>query len=100
LSENDFSSEFHGRVFRQIIELQEKDQYDFSLLGGFFSPEEMGRLQGLEQKRRMLTENGRTVFEQCVETVKTEKSLSADSGESGGIDEIRRLLDHKRGANK
>ena len=100
LSETDFSSEFHGRVFQKIVELQENNQYDFSLLGGFFTPEEMGRLQGLEQKRRMLTENGRAVFEQCVETVKTEKSLSVGSGESGGIDEIRRLLDHKRGANK
>ena len=99
LSRDDFTSEFYGRAFEKVIELERADQYDFSLLGQFFSPDEMGRLQGLEQKRRVLTENGKAVFEQCVETVKTEKQLSVGKDDSG-IDAIRRLLDHKRGGNK
>ena len=99
LSKDDFFSEFHGRVFDKIISLQKENQYDFSLLGEFFTPDEMGRLQGLEQKRRMLTENGRAVFDQCVEALKKEKQLSSSGSEGGGIDEIRRLLEHKR-ANK
>ncbi len=96
LAGEDFFSEFHRRAFERIIELQRADQYDFSLLGEFFTPEEMGRLQGLEQKRRMLTENGRTVFEECVKAVKKESALSRGSGEEGGIDEIQRLLAQKR----
>ena len=96
---DDFVSDFHKRVFEKIIELQSEDQYDFALLGEFFNPEEMGRLQGLEQKRRMLTENGVEMFLQCVETVKKEKQLSDPSG-GDGIDEIRRLLESKRGGNK
>jgi hypothetical protein len=98
LSGEDFLSDFHRRVFDKMTELQRADTYDFSLLGQFFSPDEMGRLQGLEQKRRALTENGRTVFLQCVDALKKEKMLSAS--DSGGIDEIRRLLESKRGDKK
>ncbi len=99
LSADDFISDFHRRAFEKIIDLQKNEQYDFSLLGEFFSCDEMGRLQGLEQKRRMLTENGQNVFSQCVEMVKREKMLSASS-DGGGIHDIERLLAQKREANK
>ena len=99
LSAEDFISDFHRRAFEKIIDLQKNEQYDFSLLGEFFSCDEMGRLQGLEQKRRMLTENGQNVFLQCVEMVKSEKMLSASS-DGGAIDDIERLLAKKREANK
>ena len=98
LSAEDFVSEFHARVFDKIISLQRENQFDFSLLGEFFNPDEMGRLQGLEQKRRMLTENGTEVFLQCVNTVKAEKEAS--SSQTGGVDEIERLLAKKRSLNK
>lgn len=98
LSAEDFVSEFHARVFDKIISLQRENQFDFSLLGEFFTPDEMGRLQGLEQKRRVLTENGNSVFLQCVETVKEEKRSSTASAD--GIDEIKRMLEQKRGQNK
>lgn len=98
LSRDDFISDFHGRAFEKIIELERADQYDFSMLGEFFNPDEMGRLQGLEQKRRMLTENGREMFSSCVETVKKEKKISALSGD--GVDSINALLEQKRGAKK
>ena len=95
LSRDSFVSEFHGRVFEKIMELERADQYDYSLLGEFFNADEMGRLQGLEQKRRMLIENGRDVFTSCVEALKNEKMISP--GEStDGIDEIKKLLERKR----
>ena len=62
LSKEDFFSEFHARVFDRIMELCMSGEYDYSLLGQFFTPDEMGRLQGLERKRRALTENGKQVF--------------------------------------
>lgn len=95
LAAEDFFSEFHKKVFEKIVELQMENQFDFSMLGQFFSPDEVGRLQGLEQKRRQLTENGTNVFLQCVEALKREKSLSS-SDEANGIDEIRRLLESKK----
>ena len=97
LSGKDFTSEFYGRVFDSIMTLHRDDQYDFSLLGQFFSPDEMGRLQGLEQKRRALTENGTDVFESCVKTLKDEKEQSEGAG---GIDDIQKLLEKKRSGTK
>lgn len=99
LSGEDFFSEFHKRVFDRIIEMQREDRYDFSLLGEYFTPDEMGRLQGLERKRRALTENGKQVFLGCVETLKKEKGLTV-TDETDSIDAIRRLLDSKRGPSK
>ena len=99
LTENDFFSDFHRRVFERVIEMQKVDRYDFSLLGEFFSPDEIGRLQGLMQKRRALTETGKAVFLGCVEALNKEKGLAASS-ETDSIDAIRRLLESKRGANK
>ena len=99
LAADDFFSEFHRRVFEKTVELQAADQYDFSLLGQFFTPDEIGRLQGLAQKRRVLTENGKSVFAGCCETLKKEKELAPSEG-SGGVDEIRRLLQSKREKNK
>ncbi len=95
LSGADFFSEFHAKVFERIVELENKGEYDFSLLGEFFTPEEMGRLSGLEQKRRALSENGKDVFLGCIETIKSEKRISADAADS--IDSIRLLLEKKRG---
>ncbi len=96
ISKNDFFSEFHARVFEHICELEGNGEYDFSLLGQYFSPEEIGRLEGLMQKRRELSENGRDVFLQCVDTLKSEKGLSGEDT----IDDIRLLLERKRGAQK
>ncbi len=99
LTSEDFFSDFHRRVFERVVEMQKEDRYDFALLGECFTPDEMGRLQGLEQKRRALTENGKSVFLGCVEALKKEKGMSAgDDGDS--IDAIRRLLESKRGSNK
>ncbi len=97
----DFVSDFHRTAFEKIIELQREDQYDYSLLGQFFNPDEMGRLMGLEQNRRMLTENGKTVFEECVKALKKESSLTENNdGENSKINEIQRLLAQKRNGNQ
>ncbi len=94
LTKNDFFSEFHARAFEEISRLEKMGEYDFSLLAEFFTADELGRLQGLMQKRRELTENGTDVFRQCVEALKNEKKLSGEST----IDDIRLLLERKRGA--
>ena len=98
LDVNDFFSEFHKKVFEKIIMLESGEGFDFSLLGEFFSVDEMGRLQGLSGKRRELTENGIDVFIKCVETLKSEKSTAVEGQSS--IDAIQSLLDKKREAQK
>lgn len=95
LAADDFFSEFHRRAFEKIMEMHSSEGgFSFSLLGEFFSPDEMGRLQGLQQKRRMLTQNGEDVFVGCINTLKTEKMSSKDADD--GISEIKRLLDSNR----
>jgi hypothetical protein len=96
LERDDFFSDFHGRVFERICELEANEEYDFSLLGQFFSPDEMGRLEGLIQKRRELSENGLEVLIQCVNALRSEKKLSGQDT----VDDIRLLIERKRGLNK
>ena len=96
LSASDFFSDFHARVFERAIELESGGGYDFSLMQEFFSVDEIGRLEGLMQKRRELTENGFDVFAGCVETLKNEKSESGEGQSS--IDAIQSLLEKKRKA--
>ena len=94
LDSSDFFSEFHARVFEKVIELESGDGYDFSMLAEFFTVDEIGRLEGLIRKRLALTENGREVFVQCIETLKSEKKVSGE-GQST-IDAIQSLLEKKR----
>ncbi len=96
IEKSDFFSEFHAKAFEEICALTKRDEYDFSLLSESFSVEELGRLQGLMHKRLSLTENGPDVFRQCIEALKNEKKLSGEDT----IDDIRLLLERKRGANK
>lgn len=94
LAPSDFLSEFHRRVFEKIMEIHKTEGgFLFSLLGEFFSPDEMGRIQGIERKRRTLTQNGEDVLIECIRTLKNEKN-AADS--NGALDEIQKLLEGKR----
>ncbi len=94
LCEDDFLSEFHGRIFEKIMEIHSSEGgFSPSLLGEFFSPDEMGRIQGLEQKRRALTQNGAEIFLECINSLKAEKSAS---GGQDSLDDIQKLLESKR----
>ena len=71
LCESDFTTEFGRRVFGEIIALQRSEGgFLFELLGQSFSPDEMGRLTRMEQKRRSLTENGISVLRASIDTLK------------------------------
>ena len=96
LCASDFFSDFHRRVFEQICALESEGGYDFSLLGQYFSLEEIGRLEGLMQKRRALTENGMSVLCECARTLRNEKQLSGQET----LDAIQLLIASKRGAKK
>ena len=71
LGEEDFVTEFSRRVFSAIMEQQRSDGgFLFEMLGQTFSPEEMGRLTRMEQKRRALTENGIAVLRASIDTLR------------------------------
>ena len=69
--------------------------FDFSLLGEFFDPDEMGRLAKLEQARRTLSENGTAVLRGAIETLASAKQKQALKGASS-MDGLQMLLAGKR----
>lgn len=70
----DFFTEFGKRVFSGICELEMSDDgYSRSGLCQYFSADEQGRLQRLEQSRADLTDNNMPIFKQAIEVLKSEK---------------------------
>lgn len=79
LSPDDFSTEFSRRVFTALCELENSEGgFSKALLGQYFTPDEIGRIESMEQKRRTLAANGEDVFTEGVKNVKAEKNKSDD----------------------
>ena len=96
LSSENFVTSFHRRAFEAIMVLEQSDGgFEFSLLGEYFTPEEMGRLAKLEQKRRVLTENGTPVLRGAVETLIAAKEKK-EVKEASTMDGLQMLLAGKR----
>ena len=96
LSTEDFVTDFHRRVFESVMALEESDGgFDFSLLGEYFTAEEMGRLSRLEQARRALSENGTSVLRAAIETLRREKERRA-AKDAPPVDSIHMILAGKR----
>ena len=67
LTADDFITTFHRRVFEAVMEMQNSPGgFQFAMLGEYFSPDEMGRIQKMEMTRRNLTHNGPEVFRSTV----------------------------------
>ena len=96
LTADDFVTSFHRRAFEAIMALETGEGgFDFSLLGEHFAPEEMGRLAKLEQKRRMLIENGTAVLRGAVDTLHAAKEKK-EVKEASPIEGLQMLLEGKR----
>ncbi len=91
-----FVTSFHRRVFDCIMALEESDGgFDFSLLGEYFTMEEMGRLARLEQARRRLSENGTSVLRAAAATLEREHEHRA-AKDAPPLDSIQMILAGKR----
>jgi replicative DNA helicase len=89
ISKEDFYTEFGGRVFEAIVELEKSDGgYMYSLLGEHFTPDEMGRMQGMEYKRRQLVSNGKDVF--CASIAALKEANNQAETKSDWISDISR----------
>ena len=100
LTGEDFITSFGRRAFQQIMALETDDGgYDFSLLGQFFNPDEMGRLAKLEQNRRALSENSSAVLRAAVNTLREEKQRQGGQ-DATPLEDIGRLLAEKRNQKK
>lgn len=80
LCADDFFTDFGRRAFDAIMELERSEKgFDFSLLGGYFGSDEMGRLERDKINRRDVAENGEKVFAEAAETLKNEKQKARES---------------------
>lgn len=96
LTAETFVTAFNRRAFEAIMALEESEGgYDFSLLGEYFTPDEMGRLAKLEQARRKLTENSTAVLRGAVDTLIAAKEKKAVK-EAPAMDALQMLLQGKR----
>lgn len=96
LTAESFVTDFHRRAFSCIMALEAEDGgFEFSLLGEYFSVDEMGRLSRLEQQRRLLSDNGTAVLRSAVESLAREREHRA-AREAPPADSIRLILEEKR----
>lgn len=88
LEADDFQTALGRRAFEAIMKLHgEEGGYSFSLLGGDFTPDEMGRLQKYEVDRRQMSENGTEVFSQAAAVLREERRKT-EGGQSTSLADV------------
>lgn len=96
LSPDDFFTSFGRRAYEAIVALQVSEQgYSAPALEQTFTPDEIGRLQRMEQRRRALAENGQDVFRTAVETLKSSGARRADNENEDVLSGIANILARK-----
>ena len=96
LEADDFFTAFGRRAYEAIVELQKTEQgYSPPMLEQAFSPDEVGRLQRMQQRRQSLAENGPAVFRAAICTLKECKRRRADSENADVISGIEGILARK-----
>ena len=93
---DDFFTAFGRRVFEEIIRIHTSpDGYSAPVLEQSFTPDEVGRLQRMEQRRRSLAENGPSVFRTAIETLKDAAARRADRDNEDIVSGIASILARK-----
>ena len=96
LAPDDFFTAFGRRAFEALVELQRSAQgYSMPVLEQTFSPDEVGRLQRMEMRRRTLAENGQEVFRAAVDTLKQARERRADRENEDVVSGIESILARK-----
>ena len=96
LSADDFFTAFGRRAYEAMVALQASEQgYSAAALEQTFTPDEVGRLQRMEMRRRSLAENGQDVFRSAVETLKSSGESRADNQNEDVISGIANILARK-----
>ncbi len=96
LTENDFLTAFSRRVFCAVRDRIGDGDWEISALNEDFTPEEIGRVYGMRNRRMQLTDNGEKVFSDCVSALKeaVAKERAADSDDPMAA--LEQILKNKR----
>lgn len=98
LSEKLFMCEFTKRVFEKLYEYRNEPNFEASLLGEWFSPDEMGRIVRFVLDREKLSNNS---LEVALELARTLHKLSTSSdtdeeGEESFLKSLERIKESKK----
>lgn len=96
LSENDFLTEFSRRVFCAIRDRIGDGDWEISALNEDFSPEEVGRIYGMRNRRMQLSDNGDKLFLDCVASLKEAVEKERLSNSDDPMAALRQVLENKR----
>ena len=99
LTAEDFVTEFHRKVFLQLMEMEQAPNgFRFELLGQHFNADEVGRIRQMEVSRQSLTQNGPEVFRSAVDALHTIRE--AKEVEKEGISAHLEYLRQKKQLHK
>ena len=73
LKESEFLTEFNRNVYKSLLELYDSDRFDLSYLNESFTPEAVGRINEMMQKRRLVSTNGEKSLFDAIDMLKDEK---------------------------
>ncbi len=96
LTSEDFFTAFGRRAYEAIVDLHRSpDGFSPPMLESMFTPDQVGRLQRMEQGRRALTENGPSVFRAAIATLKQAGERRAASENEDVVSGITAILARK-----
>ena len=92
VSEDDFFTELNKRIFRFIKETTDSSYHTIGDFNEAFTPQEVGRIAAMKLSRMNLTENGDTVLEESISSLKKsmEKKLSTNTNTYEGLNDLLR----------
>lgn len=97
LSPDDFITEFNRSVFINICKKEDNGEFDLSSLNEFYTPEQMGRIFGMYERRKRLTVNDKETLFFFVSRLLEEKSLKESAkAEDMSNDDFLKMFEEKR----
>ncbi|MEE0969731.1 MAG: DNA primase [Clostridia bacterium] len=97
LSSDDFFTSLGKRVFDAVMDLHRSEEgYNFSLLGEYFTSDEMGRITRYKIRRGELEGNGIDVLRSAAERLKAEKEKESEKEGDDKFASLRRKREKMR----
>ena len=97
LTADDFMTDFGRRIFTAMCELERSESgFSKAMLGQYFNVDELGKLEQLEQTRRMYSKNDEEAFLTYVKNLKDEKRHSENAGDFNYILQMKRAAMQKK----
>lgn len=96
LTEDDFLTAFSRRVFCAVRDRIGDADWEISALNEDFTPEEIGRIYGMRNRRMQLTDNGDKVFSDCVNALREATAKEKLAASDNPMAALEQILQNKR----